>query len=134
MIKGLWNYAIKAKDIEKTTDFYIKCLDGELLKSGEVLGSIYRLIRIGHTRLIIFDKAPYESQLGLNLPPGFLHDVYEVDDHESHVARLREYGIKFIVEPTVIETDWDVRKIAFYENPEGVRTEILEILEEKDPV
>jgi len=134
MIKGIWNYTIKAEDVETTTQFYLDHMDGELKKSGVVLGSQYRLIRIGQARIIIMDKAPYEDQLGLNLPYGFLHIVYEVTEHEKHVEKLRQSGAKFLFEPTVLETDWDVRKFAFFEYPEGVRTEIMEILEEKEPV
>jgi len=134
MIKGIWNYTIKAKDVEATTQFYLNHMDGELKKSGVVLGSQYRLIRIGQTRIVVMDKAPYEDQLGLNLPFGFLHIVYEVTEHEKHVKKLRQSGAKFLFEPTVLETDWDVRKIAFFQYPEGLRTEIMEVLEEKEPV
>ena len=134
MIKGIWNYTIKARDVEATTQFYLDHMAGELKKSGVVLGSQYRLIRMGQTLMIVMDKAPYEDQWGWNLPYGFLHIVYEVTDHDKHVEMLRQGGAKFLYEPTVIETDWDTRKIAFFEYPEGARTEIMQILKEKEPV
>ena len=131
MFKGLWNYAIKAKDIEQTLQYYLNCLDAELLVSSDLLGCKYHLVRVGDTRIIIFDKAPYEQQLGITLPDGFLHAVYEVDDHDSHIEKLRKNGVKFIMEPTVIETDWDRRKIAFFEGPDSIRTEVMQILRTK---
>ena len=134
MVTGLWNYAVKARDLAQVTDFYTKYLDAEVLLSGVILGCNYRLVRVGDTRIIVFDKAPYEDRLGEELPEGFLHAVYEVDDHDTSVRRLRESGVTFIYEPTVIETDWDVRKIAFFVAPDGVRTEITQILEIKKPV
>jgi extradiol dioxygenase family protein len=86
---------------------------------------------MGATRVLIFDKAPYEEQQGMNLPPGFLHVVYEVDDFEQHVAQLRDAGVRFLMEPQVIETKGiGRRKIAFFEAPGGIRTEVMQVLED----
>ena len=130
MLKGMWNYAIKAPDIEETTEFYINAMGAELRLSGVVFGCNYKLIRMGQTRVIIFDKAPYEEEHGMDLPPGFLHVVYEVDNHAEHVARLRDAGMKFLIEPQEIETAVGRRRIAFFEAPNGVRTEVMEIIED----
>ena len=43
-----------------------------------------------------------EQSHGMNLPPGFLHVVYEVDDHEAHVGQLRKAGVRFLIEPEEI--------------------------------
>jgi len=126
----MWNYAIKATDLDRTAEFYVEHMGAELKCSGVVLGCQYRLLRMGETRMLIFDKAPYEDQLDEELPPGFLHAVYEVDDHDAHVARLREAGVRFIMEPQVIKIDFGVRKIAFFEAPDGIRTEVMQILED----
>ena len=131
MLKGLWNYAVKAHDLEGAVRFYVETLEAQILRAGELLGCRYHLLRVGTMRIIVFDKAPYEESLGLNLPEGFLHAVYEVTDHDAHVARLRDSGVRFIFEPMVIETDWDQRKIAFFEAPDGTRVEICEILQIK---
>ena len=53
MFKGLWNYAIKAKDIEQTLQYYLNCLDAELLVSSNLFGCKYHLVRVGDTRIII---------------------------------------------------------------------------------
>lgn len=130
MVKGLWNYAIKVADIECATRFYADVLGAEVRLRGEVLGCVYALIRLGDTRVILFEKAPYEHLLGEELPPGFLHDVYEVDDFDAQIARLRKAGVKFLMEPQVIEAEFGTRRIAFFETAHGVRTEVMEILED----
>ncbi len=131
MVKGLWNYAIKVADIERAVRFYADALGAEVRLRGEVLGSAYALIRLGDTRVILFDKAPYEDRLGLELPPGFLHDVYEVDDFDAQIARLRAAGVRFLMKPQVIEAAFGTRRIAFFETPDGLRTEVMEIIEDR---
>jgi len=130
MLKGMWNYAIKARDIDESLEFYGERMGAKLELTGEVFGCHYHLVRMGETRLLIFDRAPYEQQHGWDLPPGFLHVVYEVDDHEAHVARLREAGVRFLMEPQVIDTAVGRRKIAFFEDPNGIRTEVMQVIEE----
>ena len=130
MIKGLWNYAIKVREIERAIAFYTGALGAEVRLRGEVLGCAYALIRLGDTRVILFEKAPYEEQLGTTLPQGFLHDVYEVDDLDDQIARLRQAGVRFIMEPQVIEAEFGRRKIAFFETADGLRTELMQILED----
>ena len=134
MAKGLWSYAIKAASIEKTTEFYVRNFDAEVRIRSEVLGSRYHLLRLGDSRLIIFDKAPYEDLIGRTLPPGYLHDVYEVDDFDEHINRLRDSGVRFVMEPQELEADFGRRRIAFFENPDGMRTEVMQVLEDSDKV
>jgi catechol 2,3-dioxygenase-like lactoylglutathione lyase family enzyme len=128
VIKGLWNYAVKADDVEKVAAFYTGYMGASLMFRGEVYGCKYALIRLGQTRLILFDRAPYEKDLNLDLPLGFLHAVYEVDDFELEVARLRQSGVKFIMEPRILEGEFGTRKIAFFQAPDGTRIEIMQIL------
>jgi catechol 2,3-dioxygenase-like lactoylglutathione lyase family enzyme len=130
MVKGLWNYAIKVADLEHAARFYADVLGAEIRLRGEVLGCVYTLIRLGDTRVILFEKAPYEDLLGKELPPGFLHDVYEVDDVDAQIARLREAGVRFFMEPQVVEAEFGTRRIAFFETADGMRTEVMEILED----
>ena len=127
MVKQLWNWAIKARDVDKAVDFYTKVMGAELLMSGVVLNSVYRLIRLGGVRILILDRAPYEDDAGLDLPEGFLHVVYEVDDLDAQVEVLRKTPVRFLVEPTTIHTDFGRRKIAFFESLEGIRTEVMQI-------
>ena len=129
MLKGLWNYAIKTDDLQKSADFYVRQMGAQIRLQGEILGSQYVLIRMGETRVILFDRAPHERELGLNLPPGLLHVVYEVDDFEAQIERLRQAGVTFLMEPQRLEGEFGIRMIAFFESPEGVRTEVMQVIE-----
>jgi predicted enzyme related to lactoylglutathione lyase len=130
MIKRMWNFAVKVEDLQRATDFYSTCFGGEVRIKGEVLGSKYVLLRLGEMRVILMDKAPYEEQLNRNLPPGFLHLVFEVDDFDAHLKLLRESAVKIFMEPCIIEGEFGKRKIVFFETPEGIRTEIMQTLED----
>jgi len=131
MVKGIWNYAIKAHDVEAVANFYCAHFDAKVLRRREMSGTKDILVKMGVTRVLIFEKAPYEDELGLNLPEGFLHDVYEVDDFDIYYARLQAAGVKLLTEPKVIETDFDRRKLVFIETPTGIRTEVMQVLEHK---
>jgi catechol 2,3-dioxygenase-like lactoylglutathione lyase family enzyme len=131
MVKGLWNYAVKVADMDKAIAFYVDALGADVRNRSEVLGQHYTLLRLGETRVILFEKAPYEDLIGKTLPLGFLHDVYEVDDFDRQIARLRAMGVRFIMEPRDIEADFGRRRIAFFETPDGMRTEVMEILEDR---
>ena len=68
MVKGLWNYAIKVADMEQAIAFYIESLGAEVRNRSEVLGQRYTLLRLGETRVILFEKAPYEDLIGGRCP------------------------------------------------------------------
>ena len=133
MVRGLWNYAIKVADIERAIRFYVDVLGAKVRLRDEVLGCDYALVRLGTTRVILFEKAPYEDRLGRELPLGFLHDVYEVDDFDAQILRLRAAGVRLLMEPQVIEAAFGSRRIAFFETADGMRTEVMEILEDRLP-
>ena len=130
MLKGLWNYAVKVPDIQKTIDFYTRYMGAVLRFQGEIYGCQYALVRLGETRVILFDRAPYEDDLGVTLPLGFLHAVYEVDDFDSTIEQLRLSGVHFIMEPRVLRAEFGLRKIAFFQGPDGIRTEVMQIIED----
>jgi len=130
VVKGLWNYAVKVHDLDRVAAFYEQYMGATLRVRGEIYGCKYVLIALGTTRVILFDRAPYEKDLNLDLPAGFLHAVYEVDDFEEEIKRLREAGVKFIMEPRILRAEFGLRKIAFFEAPDGIRTEVMQILED----
>ena len=131
MVKGLWNYAIKVGSIDRAARFYIDVLGAEVRLRGEVLGCDYALLRLGDTRVIrLSEKRRNEALIGRELPTGFLHDVYEVDDFDAQIARLRQAGVRFLMAPQAIEAEFGIRRIAFFEDPDGLRTEVMEILED----
>ena len=126
----LWNYAVKVADLEDASAFYVRTLNAEPRIKGTVLGCDYRLLRLGDTRIFLFTRAPYEDLLGEDLPLGFLHVVFEVEDFDARVAALKREGATFIMEPQEITAEFGRRRIAFFVTPGGVRTEIMEIIED----
>ena len=128
MIKGLWNHAIKVENLDDATRFYEGTLGAEVRYRSTVLGCDYHLLRLGDARIILFERAPYEHLLEEPPPPGLLHTVYEVDDLDEQVRRLRVSGCRILMEPTEIESDFGVRRICFFVGPGGVRTEVMQII------
>ena len=126
----LWNYAIKVENLDAASDFYVATLNGKPRIKGNVLGCDYRLLRLGDTRIILFTRAPYEDLLDEAVPLGFLHAVFEIEDLDAHVAALRREGATFIMPPQEIEAEFGRRRIAFFIAPGGVRTEIMQIVED----
>ena len=131
MLRGLWNYAIKAADLEASTRFHVEHLGGELKTGGEVFGCRFNFLRMGDARLLILDKAPYEDEHGMDLPPGFLHLVYEVDDLSAHVEMLRRADVTWLMQPQEIDFALGRRRIAFFVDPNGIRTEVMQIIEDR---
>ena len=131
MLLGLWNFAIKAADLEATTRFHVDTLGGDLKKTGVVLGCRFSFLRMGAARILILDKAPYEAEHRMDLAPGFLHLVYEVDDHEAHVDMLRRAGVKWLMAPQEIDFALGRRRIAFFVDPNGIRTEVMQVIEDR---
>lgn len=124
----LWNYAVKVADLDAAVAFYTDTMDGEFRLSGRVFGCDYRVLGLGGTRLLLFEKAPYEDLQDEPPPLGFLHVVFEVDDFDVELTRLRETGVPFILEPQEIESEFGRRRIVFFVAPDGVRTEIMQIV------
>src|ERR671918_115879 len=131
--RGFGTTRSKVAEIERAIAFYGEALGARVALRDEVLGCAYALLRLGDARIILFEKAPYEDLLGSTLPQGFLHDVYEVGDFDDQIARLRTAGVRFLMEPQVIEAAFGKRRIAFFETPDGMRTEVMEILEDRLP-
>ena len=132
MVKGLWNYAIKVADMEQAIAFYIDARRrGAQPQRGA--GSALHAASAGRDARDPVREAPYEDLIGETLPCGFLHDVYEVDDFDEQIARLRAMGVRFIMEPRDIEADFGRRRIAFFETLDGMRTEVMQIFEDPAP-
>jgi lactoylglutathione lyase len=57
---------------------------------------------------------------------GYSHIAFTVDDLEGTVARLQEGGVKLTVEPKTMAVDGHDYRIAFVEDPDGYRVELVE--------
>jgi catechol 2,3-dioxygenase-like lactoylglutathione lyase family enzyme len=128
MIRRFLNYAVKVDDLDAAAAFHRSHLDATETSRGEAFGCRYVALESAGTSVYLFDRAVYETALGITLPLGFLHAVYEVDDFDRRVAAFRRAGIGFFFGPTEVRAAFGARRIAFFEAPGGVRTEIAELI------
>lgn len=128
MIRRFLNYAVKVDDLEAAAAFHTRHLDARQTSRGEAFGCRYIALESGGVSVYFFDRAVYEATLGLSLPNGFLHAVFEVDDFDSRVEAFRRAGVEFFFGPTLVEAAFGKRKIAFFTAPGGVRTEIAQVI------
>jgi len=59
---------------------------------------------------------------------GFLHVVWEVEDFDLQIDLLRQAQVDFLMGPQKIEGEFGARRFAFFEDLDGVRTEVMQIL------
>ncbi|HYZ05555.1 MAG TPA: VOC family protein [Rubrobacter sp.] len=115
-------------DPEKTTDFYVNKLgmqkggrdallrcDQLLLRHGARPSSPMLELTHNHGQTEPYDKGN-----------GYSHIAFTVDDLEGTVARLQEGGVKLTVEPKTVAVDGHDYRIAFVEDPDGYRVELVE--------
>ena len=130
-LASFFHVAIKVDDLRAGEEFYQNRLGAELLERGhadEGEGATavnHAAFNVADKRVYLFDQAPYEAA-GLvdDVPTGFLHFGFVVDDVDMAYDYLQSEGIEFIMKPS---TFGDL-KIAFFTDPTGVRIELLEHL------
>lgn len=129
--ESFFHVAVKVDDIDSCLDFYRDQFDADLLERGraddgeDATAVDHVALSVADKRVYLFDRAPYEAA-GLvdDVPTGFLHFGFVVDDVESACADLADAGVEFVMEPSVFGD----LKIAFVTDPAGVRIELLEHL------
>ena len=111
---------LKSPDPKKTADFYVENL-GATLVSEVGGGRGFRLDLHGLPLNItgMIDSQTHEQNLGIE------HIAIDTDDMPGTVAKLREHGAKILEETSV----GNGRKVTFFEGPEGVCLEVLEMAE-----
>jgi catechol 2,3-dioxygenase-like lactoylglutathione lyase family enzyme len=151
-VESFFHVALKAEDVDEAAAFYREWFGAELLERGHAdseeprssgSGSTagdgeeqrsserdegataveHAALSVGGVRVYLFDRAPYEAAgLTDDLPTGFLHFGFVVDDVEAAHEELAAAGVEFVMEPS---TFGDLR-IAFFTDPTGTRIELLE--------
>ena len=111
---------LKSPDPKKTADFYVDNL-GATLVSEVGGGRGYRLDLHGLPLNItgMIDSQTHEQNLGIE------HIAIDTDDIPGTVAKLRAQGARILEETSV----GNGRKVTFFEGPEGVCLEVLEMAE-----
>ena len=115
-------------DPEKSMDFYVNRLG--MKKVGEMdLGSATNYffaieenasepmleLTHNHDRTEPYDKGD-----------GYAHVAFTVDDLEGTVARLKEQGVRVTLEPKTLTADGHDYRIAFIEDPDGYKVELVQ--------
>jgi lactoylglutathione lyase len=117
---------IKSKDVKKSIDFYTRILGFEVLEEVEVLNSTYTFVGDATTRIEIEQAAPNDEMIDVNTQYGLYHLAFVVKNIDSLAERLKRDGVKFIMDPIQLRED---RKIAFIEDPDGVRIQLIDFFE-----
>jgi catechol 2,3-dioxygenase-like lactoylglutathione lyase family enzyme len=126
--ESFFHVALKVEDIDECAAFYREQFDAELVERGHADGDgatdvNHAALAVADKRVYLFDRAPYEAAgLADDVPLGFLHFGFVVDDVDAAHRELAEAGTEFIMEPSVFGD----LKIAFFTDPTGVRVELLE--------
>lgn len=129
--ESFFHVVLKVRDIDECVVFYREQLDAELLErghaeSGEGVTAVnHAALAVADKRIYFFDRVPYEAA-GLvdEVPFGFLHFGFVVDDIENACRELTAAGVEFIMEPSVFGD----LNIAFFTDPAGTRIELIEHL------
>lgn len=120
---------LKAKDVDKTAQWYVSNLGAKITFEGRFKGSKVYYMDISGFNFIVFgllegeegDKAPAEPSLRVRF--GADHFGFAVEDMDAAVADLRVKGVTFLEEP------WSPRpglKICYIEAPDKATIELSE--------
>lgn len=116
------HYGISVKDLDKSLDFYTRVLGFKQEETIVLGGHNFYFVGDGNISIEI-EQAWYP---GLSqVDSGLSHMALAVDDLENMAARLKAEGVKFLMEPSQYRPD---RKIAFIEDPDGVKIQLIEFL------
>lgn len=110
-------------DVEKALDFYTRVLGFRQEETIDLGGVNYYFVGDGNISIEIEQSRtpgnnPYDSGIG--------HIALAVDDLEAIAEKLNQEQITFLVPPSQFRPD---RKIAFIEDPQGVRIQLIQFLE-----
>jgi catechol 2,3-dioxygenase-like lactoylglutathione lyase family enzyme len=111
---------LKTPDPRKTAQWYVEHVGARVLSEREVDGrATFRLDLHGVT-LSVTD---FLKEQRLEQFYGLEHVAIDADDFAGEVARIKAAGVKILEERTLP----DGRKVCFFEGPQGVRLEFLEV-------
>ena len=110
---------LKTPDPEKTAKFYVDNLGAKII--GQAGGNGLRLDLHGLTLNVtkFIESQTHEQKYGIE------HIAINTDDMPALVAKLKASGAKILEETTV----GNGRKVCFFEGPDGVHLEFLEVVD-----
>ena len=112
---------LKSPEPQKTVDWYVKHVGAKIVseRTGPNGRVTYRLDLHG----VPLSVTEFLEEQKLAQFYGLEHVAIDTDDFAAEVARIKAAGIK-VLEERVLP---DGRKVCFFEGPQGVRLEFLEM-------
>ena len=112
---------LKSPDPQKTAQWYVENLGARVVSETTSPGGrpIYRLdlhgLPLNVTDFVEGQRSPQQY--------GMEHLAVDADDFDAQVARIKGNGTRVIEERTLP----DGRRVCFFEGPDGVRLEFMEV-------
>lgn len=118
---------LRVGDLERALDFYCTALGMKLLRRREYPEGRFTLAFVGYgeeTNHTVIELTHNWDTTRYDLGTGFGHIAIGVDDIHATCATLRARGAKIVREPGPMKHGTTV--IAFIEDPDGYRIELIE--------
>ncbi|THE64009.1 VOC family protein [Salinadaptatus halalkaliphilus] len=131
-LQSFFHVALKVDDPDSAAEFYQAHLDADVVErrraeeSDSEMAVDAVVLEVADKLVYLFDQAPYEAA-GLvdELPTGFLHFGYIVDDIEDAFGTITADDVEVVMEPA----RYGDKKIGFFVAPGDIRIELIEYLE-----
>jgi catechol 2,3-dioxygenase-like lactoylglutathione lyase family enzyme len=128
----LWNIGAKVAKLQAEIDYFV-ALGGRLRLHEKLTADgsdfEYALIDFAGTRLFLTPKTVFEDRLPSPPAEGLTHAVFEVNDLQKELERLKDLGTEILIPPTEITAGIGTRRIAFCRSPGGLVFEVMQIHE-----
>lgn len=117
------HYGIAVSDMNRSLDFYTRILGFQQEETIVLGGQNFYFVGDGNISIEIEQAwSPGEP----SCDSGLSHMALAVDDLFQLADRLKKEGVKFLMEPSQFRPD---RKIAFIEDPDGVKIQLIEFID-----
>ncbi len=112
---------IKTSDPQKTASFFVDNLGGKITSENRRGGAVsYRL----HLHGLNLNVTGFLAEQKLEQHYGMEHLALDADDFSGTVEKLKAKGVRILEERQLP----DGRHVCFFEGPEAVRLEVMEVL------
>ncbi len=120
---------IRCRDLEKSVRFYRDILGLEEYARLESGGTRIAALRGGPVELELIATDPKEKPLEVEGRAGLNHFAFYVRNLDQMLDDLRKKGVKIVGEPRDFSKDI---RTAFFEDPDGVRVELVQFSGARD--
>jgi lactoylglutathione lyase len=108
---------LKTTDPKRTADWYVENLGAKIVSAAGTNGYRLDLHGLALNVTTFIDSQKREQQYGME------HIAIDTDDMNSLVAKLKDSGVRILEETSV----GGGRRVCFFEGPDGVQLEFIEM-------